>query len=160
VTLAAARTSPVLVYDGDCAFCTKCVDWADRHLPLRPHVVAWQHVDLDALGLTQEQCEHALQWVEPSGRTRSGAEAVGTWLWGCGGFWRVPAVLCLVPPMSWVAAGTYRLIAANRSRLPGGTPACSMPAHLRPGAANPVPPLDESAQAQESPEAGQASASS
>jgi predicted DCC family thiol-disulfide oxidoreductase YuxK len=124
-----------LVYDGDCAFCTKCVDWADRHLSVRPHVVAWQHANLEALGLTQEQCERAVQWVEPSGVSRSGAKAVGTWWWRCGGPWRLLAALCFVPPASWVAAGVYRLIAANRSRLPGGTPACSMPAHLRPGAA-------------------------
>jgi predicted DCC family thiol-disulfide oxidoreductase YuxK len=123
-----------LVYDGDCAFCTECVDWADRHLPLHPRVIAWQHADLDALGLTQEQCERAVQWVEPSGRVRSGAKAVGAWWWGCGGvFWRVLAALCFVPPASWVAEGIYRLVAANRSRLPGGTAACAMPAHLRPG---------------------------
>ena len=148
-------TDAVLVYDGDCAFCTKCVDWAERHLPLRPHVVAWQHADLQALGLTQAQCEHSVQWVEPSGRVRSGAKAVGTWWWGCRGFWRVPAALCLVPPASWVAAGVYRLIAINRSRLPGGTAACSMPAHLRPGATN----LPGGQPAEDDP-VGQASASS
>jgi predicted DCC family thiol-disulfide oxidoreductase YuxK len=148
-------SAAVLVYDGDCAFCTKCVDWAERHLPLRPRVVAWQHADLAALGLTAEQCDRAVQWVEPSGRVRSGAKAVGAWWWECRGFWRIPAVLCLVPPTSWVAAGVYRLVAANRSRLPGGTAACSMPAHLRPGAA-----AIGAGQPGEDDSVGQASASS
>ena len=66
-----------------------------------------------------------------------------------------PPCLCLVPPASWVAAGVYRLIAINRSRLPGGTAACSMPAHLRPGAANPA-----AGQPAEDDPVGQASASS
>ena len=38
------------------------------------------------------------------------------------------------PPFAWVASAAYKWIAKNRHRLPGGTPACSMPAHLRPGA--------------------------
>jgi hypothetical protein len=41
--------------------------------------------------------------------------------------WRPFGALLLVPPFSWIGAGLYRLIAANRHRLPGGTPACAVP---------------------------------
>jgi predicted DCC family thiol-disulfide oxidoreductase YuxK len=128
------RTRPVLIYDGDCAFCTKCVEFMDKHIPFKPVVDAWQLADLDSLGLTPAECERALQWVEPNGQKRAGAAAVGMLLVRSGLPWSILGWPCLIPPLSWVAEGAYRLIAANRHRLPGGTPACSMPAHLRPGA--------------------------
>jgi hypothetical protein len=34
----------------------------------------------------------------------------------------------LLPPFSWGAAVAYRVIAANRYRLPGGSPACAVSA--------------------------------
>jgi hypothetical protein len=40
---------------------------------------------------------------------------------------RPVGALILLPPISWLAAGVYRLIANNRYRLPGGTPACAVP---------------------------------
>jgi predicted DCC family thiol-disulfide oxidoreductase YuxK len=75
-----------------------------------------------------------VQWVEPDGRIWAGSHAVGKLLVASGGLWRVLGWLALVPPTRWIASGVYRLIADNRHRLPGGTAACSMPAHLRPGA--------------------------
>ncbi|HVE99386.1 MAG TPA: DCC1-like thiol-disulfide oxidoreductase family protein [Mycobacteriales bacterium] len=116
-----------LVYDGDCAFCTRCVRWMERRLPLRPRVVAWQQADLAGLGLTQQACEDAVQWVEPSGRRAAGAAAVAWLLVLSGGMWRVPGRLMLTPPISWLAAGVYRLVARNRGRLPGGSAACALP---------------------------------
>jgi predicted DCC family thiol-disulfide oxidoreductase YuxK len=128
------RDRPVLVYDGDCAICTQSVLWMEAHIPYRPVIEAWQFADLAALGLTQAQCERAVQWVEPDGRVWSGSQAVGKLLVASRGLWQVLGWLALVPPTRWIASGVYRLIADNRHRLPGGTPACSMPAHLRPGA--------------------------
>lgn len=125
---------PVLVYDGDCGVCTRCVQFVEQRLPVQPSIQAWQHADLPALGLTRAQAEHAVQWVEPNGAVSSGAVAVARLLLACGGAWSLLGRLLLTPPVSWLGAGLYRVVADNRSRLPGGTPACSMPAHLRPGA--------------------------
>jgi len=38
----------------------------------------------------------------------------------------------LVPPISWLAALAYHVISVNRYRLPGGTPACAVPAQVPP----------------------------
>jgi len=54
--------------------------------------------------------------------------------------WRPLAFLARTPPFSWIASLAYRWIARNRHRLPGGTPACSMPPHLRPGAGSDTAP--------------------
>ena len=125
--------SGTLVYDGDCAFCTTAV----RQLPklrLRPRVVfAWQHADLPALGLTAAQCEDKLQWVGDNGRRGSGHAAVARMMLASGVFWSLPGTLLLLPPLSWLAAVVYRLVADNRARLPGGTPACALPQADRPG---------------------------
>ncbi|PXX54790.1 hypothetical protein DFR70_12384 [Nocardia tenerifensis] len=34
----------------------------------------------------------------------------------------------LIPPINWLTAALYHLVAVNRHRLPGGTPACTLPA--------------------------------
>ena len=41
--------------------------------------------------------------------------------------WRFAGHLIATPPVSWVASLVYDWVAANRHRLPGGTPACAMP---------------------------------
>jgi predicted DCC family thiol-disulfide oxidoreductase YuxK len=120
-----AVTRPVLVFDGDCAFCTNCVRALERIGP-RAEIVAWQLTDLPALGLTEQQAAAAVQWVGADRGVRSGHEAIAAALLSAGGFWRALGRLLLAPGASWVAARAYRLVAANRYRLPGGTPACAL----------------------------------
>jgi predicted DCC family thiol-disulfide oxidoreductase YuxK len=120
-----------LVYDGDCGFCTTSVRWVTRLHLGADVVIPWQQADLAALGLTRQQCEAKLQWVD-GGRTSSGHEAVARLLLGSALPWRPLGALLLVPPVSWLAARVYDLIAANRGRMPGGTPACALPPDERP----------------------------
>lgn len=129
------RERPVLLYDGDCSFCTLSVQWVERHLPVLPELQPWQLVDLAALGVTEAETAHSVQWVEPSGRVSSGAAAVARLLVSNGGAWALIGRPMLVPPVSWVAEVAYRLVATFRGRIPGATPACALPPDLRPGAA-------------------------
>lgn len=121
-----------LVYDGDCAFCTSSVRLARRLGLGADLVIAWQHADLDALGLTPAACQDALKWVSDSGRVSSGHEAVARLLLAGPLPWRPLGALLLVPPVSWLAARAYAWVAANRHRLPGGTAACALPQEERP----------------------------
>jgi predicted DCC family thiol-disulfide oxidoreductase YuxK len=118
-------TKPVLVYDGDCAFCTTCVRLLERIGP-DAEIVAWQLTDLAALGMTEEQAADAVQLVQIDGTVRSGHEAVAAVLGSAGRIWRAAGRALLLPGISWIAARAYRLIADNRYRLPGGTPACAV----------------------------------
>jgi predicted DCC family thiol-disulfide oxidoreductase YuxK len=120
-----------LVYDGDCGFCTTSVRWVTRLHLGADVVIPWQQADLAALGLTAQQCQAKLQWVD-GGRTSSGHEAVARLLLRSALPWRPLGALLLLPPVSWLAARAYDLIAANRTRLPGGTPACALPPDQRP----------------------------
>lgn len=117
---------PILLYDGDCAFCTTCAGLAERRFRPDAEIVPWQFADLDELGVSAEQATAALQWVEADGGVRSGHEAVAAMLLSAGPLARLGGRLLLLPGISWAAARAYRLIAANRHRLPGGTPACRL----------------------------------
>lgn len=129
--------TPVLVYDGDCAFCSSSVRLLERLMRRRPEVIPWQRADLDALGLTATECAAALQWVAPSGERRSGAGAVAATLRHGGRGWRLIGRALDAPGLSRVAARVYAGIARHRHRLPGGTPACAMDP-------SPDPPVDHS----------------
>lgn len=121
---------PVLVYDGDCGFCTSSARFIERRVPGPARVVAWQFADLAALGLGPRECADAVQWV-PGGRggpVRSGAPAIAALLVSSDRrFWRLVGRLLDAPPARWLAGPVYRWVARNRHRLPGGTPACQLP---------------------------------
>jgi predicted DCC family thiol-disulfide oxidoreductase YuxK len=115
---------PALVFDGDCAFCTSCARLLERIGP-EAEIVAWQVADLDQLGITAAQAAEAVRWIEVDGTVRSGHEAIAAALRTAGGPWRVAGRAILLPGISPLAAIGYRLVARNRHRLPGGTPACA-----------------------------------
>ena len=121
----AARTRPVLLFDGDCAFCTSCARVIERIGP-EAEIIAWQLADLDELGVTEEQAAAAVQWVEVDGKARSGHEAIAATLITAGPIWAIAGRALLLPGVSPVAAKAYGLVASNRQRLPGGTPACDV----------------------------------
>jgi predicted DCC family thiol-disulfide oxidoreductase YuxK len=118
---------PTLVFDGDCAFCTRAAGFARRLLPERCVVVAWQMADLSSFGVTTARAQREVLWVFPSGRVVGGARAVAETLRAAGTPWALAGLILLVPPISWLAQALYRLVAANRMRLPGGTAACAVP---------------------------------
>ncbi|HEY6549645.1 MAG TPA: DUF393 domain-containing protein [Solirubrobacterales bacterium] len=119
----ASRTRPVLLYDGDCAFCTTCAHALERIGP-DAEIVAWQLTELAELGITEEQAAAAVQWVQIDGTVRSGHEAIAATLNTAGRAWKIVGRMVLLPGISSLAAKVYRLVADNRHRLPGGTPAC------------------------------------
>lgn len=120
------RTRPVLVYDGDCAFCTASVNLARRRLRPRCEIVPWQSADMNSLRIDRKQAEYEVLWITPGGVVHGGAQAVARLLQNSAGFWAVPGILLILPPIRWLAHGVYRIIANNRDRMPGGTLECSL----------------------------------
>ncbi len=117
----------ILVFDGDCAFCTRSAGFITRHIKPTTEVHARQALDLETLGLNPEQCSTAVQWVSDSSETRSGAAAITAMLREAGSGWSMLGSVGELPGVRSLAAHTYRVIASNRHRLPGGTTACEMP---------------------------------
>ena len=118
---------PVFLYDGDCAFCSSCARFIERRIRTRARVLPWQFAELEALGVTRQQAEAAVQWIEPDGSVAGGADAIATLLVDAGSYWRVLGLLIGHRPGRWVAGPVYRLVAANRDKLPGGTATCVLP---------------------------------
>lgn len=122
----AQQALPLLVFDGDCGFCTTSARAGQRWLRLE-HVEPWQFLELEPLGLTAEQCMQAVQWVDADGRAVAGERAVIAALRHGGGVWAVLGSVMNLPGIRQIAGLVYRLVAKYRHKLPGGTPACKLP---------------------------------
>ena len=121
------RPRPLLVYDGDCAFCTTWVQRLERWLGRFPEAQPWQWIDLSARGLTSRDVTH-YAWLLVGDRRYRGHAAFAALLrmqdaWAL----RFAGHLLVTPPFSWAGALGYALIARFRHRLPGGTAACALP---------------------------------
>ncbi len=116
---------PVFIFDGDCAFCTNSAEFLKRRVRTDAEVIPWQEADLDSLGLTFEDVETAVQWIDDTQRA-AGPDAISVllrhaqWYWKPFGWALRPA---LVSKMAWPL---YNLVARNRHRMPGGTAACAI----------------------------------
>ncbi|MGC9667909.1 thiol-disulfide oxidoreductase DCC family protein [Planosporangium sp. 12N6] len=120
------------VYDGDCAFCSTCARFIERRIHTPAFVAAWQRLDLAALGLSDERCADAVQWVGADGEVAAGPSAIARLLRQAGGVsgrlvWRPAGAVLGTRPALAVAWPVYRWVARNRHRLPGGTAACALP---------------------------------
>jgi uncharacterized protein YbjT (DUF2867 family)/predicted DCC family thiol-disulfide oxidoreductase YuxK len=119
----------VLVFDGDCGFCTTAAYWAQKRFHNGERAEAWQmlgdHV-LESFGLSVNDVQQAAWWVDADGTRERGHRAAGRALQADGGWRRVLGWFVLSPPTSWLAASVYRVVVRWRYRLPGGTPACRL----------------------------------
>ena len=121
-------TLPILIFDGDCGFCTTSarflVRWVIRGRPTT--VAPFQQLDLAGLGLTADQCQSAVQWVARDAQPVSGHVAIAAALRTGHPVWRPVGALLVAPGFSWLAGRAYSWVAAHRYALPGGTPACGI----------------------------------
>jgi predicted DCC family thiol-disulfide oxidoreductase YuxK len=120
---------PLLVYDGDCGFCTASAAWISQRWPdgSTAAAVPSQALDdgeLERLGLTGRDVARSAWWVDGDGRL-GGHRAVAAALAASDGPWRTAGRLLAVPPLSWIGAAVYRAVARHRHRLPGATPSCT-----------------------------------
>ncbi|MEO7061514.1 MAG: DCC1-like thiol-disulfide oxidoreductase family protein [Lapillicoccus sp.] len=120
---------PVLVFDGDCGFCTTSARFVRRWVDRRDRyaVMPWQQLDLAAYGLTEARCSEAAQFVADDGTIGAGHEAIAMTLRHGAPGWRPIGHLVEAPGVRWLSARAYAWIADHRYALPGGTPACAVP---------------------------------
>ena len=129
VTSVNTLTSDFLIWDGDCAFCARCVGFIERRVKTEAKIIAHQKADLLKLGLTTEQCNAALQWVFRDSTIRSGSRAVAALLRSSNFGWAILGVAIDLPVVRLISSAIYKLIAKNRQHLPGGTAACALDEH-------------------------------
>lgn len=94
-------------------------------------VKTWQFTDYQALGLTIEDCDAAVQWIGAHGRHAAGPAAIARLLRSTTGpsalVWRPAGWVLAFPPVLWAAWPLYKWISRNRDKLPGGTATCALP---------------------------------
>lgn len=120
------RPGRMLVFDGDCGFCSRYAYWIAARLPADVEVVPWQTIDdLEAIGLTERDVECAAWWIDGRGRW-AGGDAIAWSLRAAPGAWPLLGRLMLIWPFNYLSRSVYRWVADNRGRLPGATPACQV----------------------------------
>jgi predicted DCC family thiol-disulfide oxidoreductase YuxK len=120
---------PVFVYDGDCSVCSSSARALRRYVDPDAHyaVEPYQFLDLAAYGLTVEECSWEAKFVRADGSVHGGHRSVAEALRHGRAVCRPLGTVLTLPVMDALAARAYRWVADNRSRLPGGTPTCSLP---------------------------------
>jgi predicted DCC family thiol-disulfide oxidoreductase YuxK len=122
-------TSAVLVFDGDCGFCTQSARWIESHWSEGvAEAVAWQQLDGDTMahyGLTISDVTSQVWWIDEDGR-RGANRAVSAALRHSIGRWKWAGLLLDLPPISWAARPGYFLVARYRHLLPGATENCRL----------------------------------
>ena len=117
---------PVVLYDGDCAFCSSAARFAQHRIAKNLNFVAYQLTELAPYGVTAAECAQALKFVDQTGKIHSAQNAIAEILISSGKLWFGLGKLLKLPGINFIAALGYNLVAANRHKLPGGTPTCKM----------------------------------
>lgn len=107
-----------LLYDGECPFCRREVDWLkrrNRRLLLRFEDISDPQFDPGRYGLTREEVNRVLHGVLPNGKVVRGMAAVRRAYRAVGlGWLAAPTAL---PGIRWFADRLYEAFARNRGRL-------------------------------------------
>ena len=107
----------ILVYDGECEFCSRLAGWVERRdlhgrVSVRPNR---EKGLIDRLGLTREEVDRAAWAVEPGGERFEGAAGINRVLRELGGGWGLVGALYRVPPVGWVEDWYYGRVAKRRA---------------------------------------------
>lgn len=115
----------LMIFDGDCAFCSSAARLLRRMTRSRIAIRPFQHLELSTYGLTDELTSKAVYYISSDG-TYAAARAVARCLIDSGTAWAHAGRLLDFLPFRPIARYAYYVIAKNRHRLPGGTPECSL----------------------------------
>jgi predicted DCC family thiol-disulfide oxidoreductase YuxK len=122
----------LLIYDGDCGFCTTSAAWIGRRWRQPCSAVAWQELGEDGLaklGLTVADVTNAAWFAEGDVLLRA-ERAVAAALKHASPGWAALGRLIHARPTRWVAALGYRVVSRYRHLLPGSTDACRISDNL------------------------------
>lgn len=109
-----AITYPLVLWDGDCGFCARSVEWARRRDAEKSLTfVPYQEAPSPPMTPELERaCREAVHVITPDGRILRAGRASLYVLERMG--WRRCAKLLRLPPLLWLVELGYRLVAAHR----------------------------------------------
>lgn len=111
----------VVIYDGDCGFCSRSVEYA--RIRVAPNLVylASQKVNLEDYGLTKEDCEKALQFVTSDSQVVAAEKAVIQILKQGNFVLRLLGIVMSLPILNLISKLGYRFVAQYRGKVSGFT---------------------------------------
>ena len=115
----------LMLNDGDCGFCMRTAAQVPR-LGVHVDAATLQSVDLAQWGIDEERAYVEMPYVHPDGRVDYGHRAFAAILATGPLPWRAVSRVMTSRVGDPVARRVYHWVAANRSRLPGGTATCSI----------------------------------
>lgn len=123
-----AGSKGMLIYDGDCGFCTATARWIERRLSSGYLVIPSQRAELHSLGLTDGDVDRSAWWIDSDGVRSDEHHCIARALKAMSGPWPVLGRLLTLAPLSPLARCAYRQIARNRHhiRRPGGPKTCRL----------------------------------
>jgi predicted DCC family thiol-disulfide oxidoreductase YuxK len=110
----ARHGKPLLVFDGECGFCTFWIARWHRLTGEGVDYAPYQEVAGRFPGIPLEQFQSAVQLIEPDGSISQGAEAVVRSLLGVRGLGWLPWIYRHVPGVAPLGEGAYRFVANHR----------------------------------------------
>jgi len=118
--------APILLFDGDCAFCSSSARMLKRMVGDKVSVLAYQFVDVAMYQITKADCEVAVQYAYLDQRS-SGHLAIADALIASKSLWSFAGFFLKLPVVTSAGFLVYEWVSKNRHKLPGGTPACQVP---------------------------------
>lgn len=118
---------PVLIFDGDCGFCTTTANWIKKNSKVALEIAPYQWTELGQYGLTTEEAAAKVQ-VVVGDKVFAGHYCMSKLLLIQPNILlKLVGAVMVLPGLDSISARVYEWIAANRQKLPGGTPACKLP---------------------------------
>ena len=115
----------VLLFDGDCAFCTKSAA-IGQWLHLECDFTSLQSVDLEYLNIDPARAQHEVPLYDGRGAVLYGHEAVAAVLKTGALPLRTLGHVITSRLFNRLAAWAYRVVSRHRHQLPGGTSTCKL----------------------------------
>jgi predicted DCC family thiol-disulfide oxidoreductase YuxK len=121
-----AETS-ILFFDGDCGFCTSTANFIEKNSTAKIEAKPYQWAKLADFGLTEKEAAAKVQLVS-GGKIYAGHHCMAKLLLlQPNPILKFVGAVMVMPNIDPISAKVYDWVAANRQKLPGGTPACKMP---------------------------------
>lgn len=121
-----AVKTPILIFDGDCAFCSSSARALRKMTRNKIAIEPYQYLDLDSYGLSEDLTSKAVYYVTEQ-ESFSAAKAIARCLIDAKTPWSIAGFLLNIPVVISVGELVYSWVSRNRHKLPGGTPECSLP---------------------------------
>jgi predicted DCC family thiol-disulfide oxidoreductase YuxK len=118
------REKALLIYDGDCAFCNRSLQFGLKHLRWFPAYRAFQKLPGQAFGLSRSDLEKSIWLIGEDAKFSGHSAAAWILLQQKNPLHR--ALGAVIHGLGPISALAYRWVAKNRHKLPGGTEACEV----------------------------------